>query len=315
MNLNHIHIHKMITYIFQRTLWKYKTIKDEYNKIIINCFISDNKNHNSFSSYIKNSYNLAYADTYIKQSYNLYQSIKTIIKITESINKTNTKNLFHPILLNKFLYKFQYQKIQNDDKINVKRISKSRINDNSISSIKKTIDLDEGDNIQKGCRDFATGNEMLALLKNFQNKPTSYLYNNYYSNCFCNIYKKKKSPQVSFRVFSPKIQHFFSGDEFYKKPQKEHKMINNNIYINNNNYNSHTNFIISDYCNSKEYEHSNNNEKKVRLEKRYYHFTNYEFHTQNNLFSDKIINRNKGTIPLSQSCEKFIYTKKVFLHN
>ena len=47
--------------------------------------------------------------------------------------------------------------------------------DNSLSSIKKTIDLDERDNFQNGCPDFATGNETYYLLKNIQQSPNECL--------------------------------------------------------------------------------------------------------------------------------------------
>ena len=298
----------MIAYIFQKTIWKYKTTSDEYNKIMINKIINKNKNSTIFSLYKKNTSEINYKKSYNYILYNLYQSIKLLINITESISKENV--VLKPKILNNFYYKFYRENSENQNKITVKRKTKNprnenKINelrlDNSLSSIKKTIDLDEKDNIQKGCLDFATGNEMLLLLKNFQNNANDCFYTNYYRNC--KIYKKKKSPQVSFRVFSPKNKYFFRNNEFCEN-QNKNNMINNNIFINNNNYNNNTNYIINDY------KDINCNEKNLRIEKKYNHFNNFKSQTQTNILSTRFTYRNRYSLPLSQSCEKFIYTKK-----
>ena len=171
----------MITYIYQKTLWKYKTTKEEYNKYMINNIIYENKKSLIYSFYQSNIIDKNYSKTYIYKLYNLYQSIKSIIKLTEP--EIIKEKIIHPFLLNKCFNKYYSQNIENQNKILVKRKSKIKkrnggdandINyndiqfENSISSIKKTIDLDEKDNIQKGCFDFATGNEMMILLNNFQ---------------------------------------------------------------------------------------------------------------------------------------------------
>ena len=317
----------MITYIYQKTLWKYKTTKEEYNKYLINNIIYKNKKSLIFSLYQTNIIERDYSKTYIYKLYNLYQSIKSIIKLTES--EKIKEMIIHPFLLNKCFNKYYLQNLENQNKIIVKRKPKIRkrgnnddVNDinnndiqfeNSISSIKKTIDLDEKDNIQKGCFDFATGNEMLILLNNFQKRKTNEcLYNNYYNNC--NIYKKKKSPQASFHLVSPKNKYIF-GEHEYNDNINKNKMINNNIFINNNNYNNHTNYIINDYNDIKEIGNFNNynydyNEKDLKIEKKYHHFSNFKSQTKTNLFSNRLTYRNRFSLPLSQSCEKFIYTKK-----
>ena len=299
----------MLADIFQKTLSKYKTSKDDFNKIMINSYINKNKNSLLFSLYQKhNEKNNVHS--YINKLHNLYQSIKLLIKITES-NKNNIKN-YHPILLNKYFYKYYWK---NHNKNIVKKNSKNDYGkgnnskevkmDNSLSSIKKTIDLDEKDNIQKGCLDFATGNEMIVLLKNFQKNPGECLYKKFYKNC--NIYKKKKSPQFSFRVFSPKIKTIFGENGIHDKKN----MINNNIFINNNNYNNSTNFIINNYKDIKEINEkqnifkisSNANKKKNILE-------HNKCQTQSNILSSRLNYRNRFLLPQSQSCERFIYTKK-----
>ena len=309
----------MLAYIYQKTLWNYKTTIIEHNKFMINNIINKNKNSFIYSLYQSNVCDSIYSETYIYKLFNLYQSIKLIIKITESENKN--KIIFHPFLLNKFFRKIYQENMENQYKIKVKRISKAKkdneMNDikmeNSLSSIKKTIDLDEKDNIQNGCFDFATGNEMLMLLNNFQKRNNDYLYNNYNSNC--NIYKKKKSPQVSFHVFSPKNKYLF-GENEYRKNINNNKLINNNIFINNNNYNNHTNYIINDYKDIKEIDYLNNNkfnyndDNDFQIEKKYHHFSNFKSQTKTNLLSNRLTYRNRNSLPLSQSCEKFIYTKK-----
>ena len=168
----------MIAYIYAKTLWKYKTTIDDYNKIMINHIINRNKNSLLFSYYqiVKNK-NL-YSQSYIYKLYNLYQSIKLLINITESENKNI---IYHPKLLNKYFEQIYFQNLENQNRITAKRktkddgkkenISNDMKMDNSISSIKQTIDLDEKDNIQNGCLDFATGNEMQVLLKYFEKKP------------------------------------------------------------------------------------------------------------------------------------------------
>ena len=299
----------MLAYIYQKTLWKYKTSKDDFNKIMINAFINkDNKDKNSLliSLYPKHN-KINIIESYINKLHNLYQSIKLLINITES-NKNDMQN-YHPILLNMYFYKYYWK---NHNKIIIKKNSKidneKRNNskelkmDNSLSSIKKTIELDEKDNIQKGCLDFATGNEMIILLKNFQKNPSECLYKNFYKNC--NIYKKKKSPKFSFRIFSPKIKPIFGENGIYGKKN----MINNNIFINNNNYNNSTNFIINNYKDIKERQKifknsSNINKKKNILE-------HNKCPTQSNILSSRLNYRNRFLLPQSQSCERFIYTKK-----
>jgi hypothetical protein len=92
-------------------------------------------------------------------------------------------------------------------------------------------------------------------------------------------------------------------------------MINNNIFINNNNYNNHTNYIINDYNDIKEIDNFNNynydyNENDLKIEKKHHHFSNFKSQTKTNLFSNRLTYRNRFSLPLSQSCEKFIYTKK-----
>ena len=308
----------MLAYIYQKTLWKYKTTTKEYNKFMINNIINKNKNSYIYSSYQLNISNSIDSKTYIYKLYNLYQSIKLVIKITESESKN--KIIFHPFLLNKFFRIFFLQNLENQNKITVKRKSKAKkendINDlkleNSLSSIRKTIDLDDKDNIQNGCLDFATGNEMIMLLKNFQKRNNDCLYNNYYYNC--NIYKKKKSPQVSFHVFSPKNKYIF-GEKEYNENINKKNLINNNIFINNNNYNNHTNYIINDYKDIKEIDNLNENnfncnEYDLKIEKNYFHFSNFKSQTKTNLLSNRLTYRNRFSLPLSQSCEKFIYTKK-----
>ena len=321
----------MITYIYQKTLWKYKTTKEEYNKYMINNIIYKNKKSLIFSFYQLNIIDKNYSKTYIYKLYNLYQSIKSIIKLTES--EIIKETIIHPFLLNKSFNKYYSENIVNQNKIKVKRKSKikkrngSDANDinnneiqfeNSISSIKKTIDLDEKDNIQKGCFDFATGNEMMILLNNIQKrKVNECLYNNYYNNC--NIYRKKSSPQASFHLVSPKNKYIFGVND-YNENLNKNKMINNNIFINNNNYNNHTNYIINDYNDIKEIDNFNNYnydyyEKDLKIEKKYHHFSNFKSQTKTNLFSNRLTYRNRFSLPLSQSCEKFIYTKKIFVQN
>ena len=308
----------MLAYIYHKTLWKYKTTTKEYNKFMINNIINKNKNSYIYSSYQLNISNSNNFKTYIYKLYNLYQSIKLIIKITESESKN--KIIFHPFLFNKLFRKYFLQKLENQNKITVKRKSKAKkdndINDikleNSLSSIRKTIDLDDKDNIQNGCLDFATGNEMIMLLKNFQKRNNDCLYNNYYNNC--NIYKKKKSPQVSFCVFSPKKKFIF-GEKEYSENINKKNLINNNIFINNNNYNNHTNYIINDYKDIKEIDNLNKknfnyNETDLKIEKKYHYFSNFKSKTNTNLLSNRLTYRNRVYLPLSQSCEKFIYTKK-----
>ena len=135
----------MLAYIYQKTLWKYKTTAREYNKFMINNIINKNKNSYIYSSYQLNISHSNNSKTYIYKLYNLYQSIKLVIKITESESKNRI--IFHPFLLNKFFRKFFHQKLESQNKITVKRISKvnkdNDINDikleNSLSSIRKTI--------------------------------------------------------------------------------------------------------------------------------------------------------------------------------
>ena len=308
----------MIAYIYIKTLWKYKTTNDDYNKIMINHIINRNKHSLLFSYYqiIKNKNNNS--QSYIYKLYNLYQSIKLLINITESENKNI---IYHPKLLNKYFEQLYFHNLENQNKITAKRktkddgkmenISNDMKMDNSISSIKKTIDLDEKDNIQNGCLDFATGNEMQVLLKYFQKKPKEYLYNNY--NKICNIYKKKKSAQVSFQTFSPKNKYFFREINFGDNTNKNN-LINNNIFINNNNYNNHTNFIINDYKGIKDIDHLNQNNYIEKKPIKYDLFNNFNFQTQSNIFSNRLTYRNRFSLPLSQSCEKFIYTKK-YIHS
>ena len=302
----------MIPHIYIKTLTKYKTTNDEYNKIMINHIINKNKNSLLFSYYqiIKNKIN---SQSYIYKLYNLYQSIKLLIKITESENKNI---IYQPKLLNKYFQKLYFQNLENQNKItktknNEKNISNDMKMDNSISSIKKTIDLDEKDIIQNGCLDFATGNEMQVLLKYFQKKPKEYLYNNY--NKICNIYKKKKSSQVSFHTFSPKNKYIIREINYCDNANKNN-MINNNIYINNNNFNNHTNFIINDYKGIKDIDHLNKNNFIEKKQIKNDLFNNFNFQTQSNIFSNRLTYRNRFSLPLSQSCEKFIYTKK-YIHS
>ena len=300
----------MLAYIYQKTLWKYKTPRDDFNKIMISAFINKDKNSLLYSLYLK--YNkINNVESYINKLHNLYQSIKLLINITES-NKNNIQK-YHPMLLNKYFYQYYWK---NHNKIIVKKNSKNNNGngnnskevkmDNSLSSIKKTIDLDEKDNIQKGCLDFATGSEMIVLLKNFQKNPSECLYKKFYKNC--NIYKKKKSPQFSFRVFSPKIKPIFGDNGIYEKKN----MINNNIYINNNNYNNSTNFIINNYKDIKEINEKHNllknSSNNVNRKKNILDHTKSQ--TQSNILSSRLNYRNRFLLPQSQSCERFIYTKK-----
>ena len=300
----------MLAYIYQKTLWKYKTPKDDFNKIMINAFINKDKNSLLYSLYQKNN-KINNVESYINKLHNLYQSIKLLINITES-NKNNIQK-YHPILLNKYFYQYYWK---NHNKIIVKKNSKNNNGngnnskevkmDNSLSSIKKTIELDEKDNIQKGCLDFATGSEMIVLLKNFQKNPSECLYKKFYKNC--NIYKKKKSPQFSFRVFSPKIKPIFGDNGIYDKKN----MINNNIFINNNNYNNSTNFIINNYKDIKEINEKHNllknSSNNVNRKKNILDHTKSQ--TQSNILSSRLNYRNRFLLPQSQSCERFIYTKK-----
>lgn len=300
----------MLAYIYQKTLWKYKTPKDDFNKIMINAFINKDKNSLLYSLYQKHN-KINNVESYINKLHNLYQSIKLLINITES-NKNNIQK-YHPMLLNKYFYQYYWK---NHNKIIVKKNSKNNNGngnnskevkmDNSLSSIKKTIDLDEKDNIQKGCLDFATGSEMIVLLKNFQKNPSECLYKKFYKNC--NIYKKKKSPQFSFRVFSPKIKQIFGDNGIYDKKN----MINNNIFINNNNYNNSTNFIINNYKDIKEINEKHNllknSSNNVNRKKNILDHTKSQ--TQSNILSSRLNYRNRFLLPQSQSCERFIYTKK-----
>ena len=91
-------------------------------------------------------------------------------------------------------------------------------------------------------------------------------------------------------------------------------MINNNIFINNNNYNNHTNFIINDYKGIKDIDHLNQNNYIEKKPIKYDLFNNFNFQTQSNIFSNRLTYRNRFSLPLSQSCEKFIYTKK-YIHS
>jgi len=300
----------MLAYIYQKTLWKYNSPKDDFSEIMINAFINKSKNSLLFSLYQKHD-KTNNVESYINKLYNLYQSIKLLINITES-NKDNIKN-YHPILLNKYFYKYYWK---NHNKILVKKNSKNDKGngnnskevkmDNSLSSIKKTIDLDEKDNIQKGCLDFATGSEMIVLLKNFQKNPGECLYKNFYKNC--NIYKKKKSPQFSFRVFSPKMKPIFGDNGIYDKKN----MINNNIFINNNNYNNSTNFIINNYKDIKEIneKHKNMIKNSCNCNRKKNILEHNKCQTQSNILSSRLNYRNRFLLPQSQSCERFIYTKK-----
>ena len=306
----------MLAYIYHKTIWKYNSTNDDYNKIMINNIINKDKTSELNYLYKKSINEISYEQKYINKLYNLYQSIKLLINITES--KNNNLSIYHPKLLNRHFNKFFSKNLESQNKIKVKRLSKNekRENknndikmDNSLSSIKITIDLDERDNYQNGCPDFATGNEMYYLLKNIQQSPSDCLYNNYFRNC--NIYKKKKSPQVSFRIFSPKNRRFFGENKFFDNPIKNN-MINNNIFINNNNYNNHTNFFINDYNINENINNNNNsNEKNLIIKKkRYHHFGNYKYQTHTHIISSRFNNRNRLSIPQSQSCEKFIYKKK-----
>ena len=124
----------MLTYIFQKTLWKYNTSKDNFNKIMINSFINKNKTSLLFSLYQK--YNeINNVLSYINKLYNLYQSIKLLINITES-NKNNIKN-YHPILLNKYFYKYYWK---NHNKNLVKKNSK---NDYGKGNNSKEVKMDK----------------------------------------------------------------------------------------------------------------------------------------------------------------------------
>ena len=314
----------MLTNIIKKTLWKYNSDSDNYNKILINNILKKDKNSIFFSIYQRNN-KINTGQSYIYKLYNLYQSIKLLINLTENSKKDLI--LYNPILLNKFFYKCLWKNIENKNKIIVNKKSniinrnenKNRNNDikidNSLSSIKKTIDLDDKDNIQKGCLDFATGNEMEILLKNFQRNPNECLYKNYYKNC--NVYKKKKSPYFSFRVFSPKNNNIFGENEIYRNSIKN-RMINNNIFINNNNYNNNTNYIINNYKDIKGISKMNeiqnynnfNNEDNLNIEKKYNHFIHLKSQSKNNILSNKTNCRNKHNLPQSQSCERFIYKKK-----
>ena len=112
----------MITYIYQKTLWKYKTTKEEYNKYMINNIIYQNKKSLIFSFYQSNIMDKNYSKTYIYKLYNLYQSIKSIIKLTEP--EIIKEMIIHPFLLNKCFNKYYSQNIENQNKILVKRKSK-----------------------------------------------------------------------------------------------------------------------------------------------------------------------------------------------
>ena len=298
----------MLAYIYHKTIWKYNTTNADYNKIMINNILNKNQSSGLFRLYQKNIIEISNEKTYINKLYNLYQSIKLLINLTDYEDKDTY--IYNPIFLN--VYYKRYKNLESQNKIKVKRLIKNNRNDyindeiqldNSLSSIQKTIDLDERDNYEKGCVDFAIGNEMDLLLKNIQQNPNECLYNNYFRNC--NIYKKKKSPQVSFRIFSPKNRNFFGENELFENPIKNN-LINNNIYINNNNYNNHTNYYINDYnLNNK----NNYNENNLII-KKYHHFGNYKSQTQTNILSSRISCRNRLSIPQSQSCEKFVYKKK-----
>ena len=305
----------MLAYIYHKTIWKYNTTNDDYSIIMINNIINKGKTSELNYLYKKNLNEISYEQKYINKLYNLYQSIKLLIKITESNN--NNISIYHPKLLNKHFNKYYSKNLESQKKIKVKRLSKNVKNENknndikmdiSLSSIKITIDLDEKDNYQNGCPDFATGNEMYYLLKNIKQSPSDCLYNNYFRNC--NIYKKKKSPQVSFRIFSPKNRRFFGENKFFDNPIKNN-MINNNIFINNNNYNNHTNFFINDYNINENINNNNNSkEKNLIIKKRYHHIGNYKYQTHTHIIPSSLNNRNRLFIPQSQSCEKFIYKKK-----
>ena len=296
----------MLAFIYHKTIWKYNMTNDDYNKIMVNNILNKNKSSGIFILYQKNTKDISNEQTYINKLYNLYQSIKLLINLTENENKDICA--YDPIFLNAY-YK-RYKNLESQNKIKVKRLNKiNRINDiqldNSLSSIKKTIDLDERDNYQNGCLDFAFGNEMDYLLKNIQQSSNECLYNNYYRNC--NIYRKKKSPQVSFRIFSPKNRLFFVENDLFDNQIKKN-LINNNIYINNNNFNNHTNYFINDY-NLNEKNKDNYDEKNLIIKRRYHHFGHFKSQTQTNILSSRIC-RNKLCIPQSQSCEKFVYQKK-----
>ena len=319
----------MNTFIYKKTLKKYDSSNEYFNKIYINNIINEEKKSFFFSKYQKmNEINNNINKTYIHKLYNLYQSIKILIKITEY--KNNDINIFHPILLDRYFYKFFLKFTEKKNKILVDRNRNSKnfkgtenkIKDirieNSLSSIKKTLELDDKDNIQKGCLDFATGNEMEVLLNNFQKNPKECLYKKYYNNC--NIYKKKKSQHFSFRVFSPKNKIILGGNETNEiniNPNNN-KMINNNIFINNNNYNNSTNFIINNFKDIKDINNINkiNNYKvnikkdNLRKGKLYNNFKYCKSRTQVSILSSRLIQRNKCLLPQSQSYENFIYEKK-----
>ena len=271
----------MIVHIYHRTLLKYRTTNDDYNKIIINSILNKEKKSRFYQLYLKNT-----EEIYFCKMFNLYKSIKLLIKITENTNQNNIK--YNPFLLNKIPPNIPTKSKAKNKIVVIKKVKEKNVGvvnnlkiENSLSSIRKAIDSDE--------KDYEAGNEILLLLRNFQ-KNSNDKDNDIIYRKLSHIYKKKKSPNSNF--------HFMLSKNSPNKNSinniTSNKMINNNIYINNNNYNNSTNLIISNY----------NKLSKFKIEKKNSIFINKN--------SNQKINKSNGQIHLflSRLNNKNIYTKK-----
>ena len=291
--------------IINITLGKYSILPENSTKLIMANILKDIISHKKNKSHLFYKYQdfllLNSPNEYLIKNYNLYQSIKYLLKITES----GTKKI-SPFLLNRPLNKLITQKniiikqirlANKKDKYfshpgsttNIYKFYSNQIqlkNNNSYVN-EKTIDLDEKDFIQNGCLDFATGNEICCLLKNF-NKFDEFTNTNP-----CMIYTKKKSPQISFqRAFSPMLNNLNINNKKDYFPEK--------CYDNQNKNN------IDDYNNK------NNNDKIHKF---------YRSNSNRNIFIKKFYDsdqnelkiNNRLTFPLmktSLNTAKFIYRKK-----
>ena len=205
----------MIVYIFHRTLYKYESTKDDLNKLIISNILKKEKDSLFYQSYISS----ISEGIIFPKMFNLYKSIKILISLTEKGIQKKCK--YKPFVIKKYFK----SKIKN--KIKVLKFGKNKENkksknnsltsnpikiENSLSSIRKAMDLEE--------RDIDTGNEILLLLRNFQK---NYKENEIIYNKINTIYKKKKSPTGNFRLISP---------ENRRRNSKYNTIVSIEIYIN-----------------------------------------------------------------------------------
>ena len=291
-------------------LRKYNILPEEYTKIVMSKILKhiiSKKKHKSHLFYKYQDFLLFNSpNEYLTKSYNLYQSIKYLLKITESVKKK-----IFPFLLNRSLNKLITQKciIVKQIKLvnkrgkyfshpastkNIINFGKNLVqlkNNNSYIN-EKTIDLDEKDFIQNGCLDFATGNEICSLLKNF-NK-----FDDFNNNTPCMIYTKKKSPKMSFhRAFSSVLNNIniINQKDYSEKNEMEQKKNENN--------NSNNKTPDKD-DNNKEQKLCKTNTNRSTLIKKFYENSQNEFKINDRLTFTRM--------KKSLSTAKFIYRKKYF---